>query len=99
MSRTRQHRVDESGNLAGPCEQLEGLKWTSQRWQMRHCSSERPCTCQRRPNFGSDPHFVIVTVPSSGGEEDAVAEQVEPGVAVHLPLEDLEPVDVALDRS
>jgi hypothetical protein len=25
----------------------------------------------------------------SGGEEDAVVEQVEPGVAVHLALEDL----------
>jgi hypothetical protein len=40
--------------------------------------------------FGSDPHFVIVTVPWwSGGEEYSVAEQVESGVAVHLPFEDL----------
>jgi hypothetical protein len=51
-------------------------------------------------DLGSDPHFVMVTAPSwSGGEEDSVAEQVETGVAVHLPLEDLEPVDVAFGCS
>ena len=63
-------------------------------------SCELLCRRQVNTGSGSDPHFVIVTVPSwSGGEEDPVAEQVEPGVAVHLPLEDLEPVDVAFDGS
>src|SRR5262249_26866052 len=53
----------------------------------------------RGQRSGSDPYFVMVTGPLSGGQEDSIAEQAEGGAAIRLAFDHLESVDVALDHS
>src|SRR5215468_5073205 len=53
----------------------------------------------RGQRSGSDPYFVMVTGPLSGGQEDSLAEQAEGGAAIRLAFDHLESVDVALDHS
>ncbi|OHX03429.1 hypothetical protein BFV98_10700 [Micromonospora sp. WMMB235] len=55
--------------------------------------------CQRRLNFGSGAYFVIDLGGGSRGGEDAFAEEVEVRPAIHLSLDRLDAVDLALDRA
>jgi hypothetical protein len=59
-----------------------------------------PGECRRHVKTGSGSLSVIVlALLVSGGEEDAFAEQVEFGAAIHLSLDHFDAVDVAFHGS